>query len=157
LAHKGLILIGGAFVAIGVVVAFQFGRVTTLTCDRGRDRCEIATASWLDTETTLLSLAELREARVAEKPVELPSDRLQRSDLMYRVVLLTGDTEIPLTSYYSGDRQAKTAIATQINIFLVDPSRPTLAVQQDNRQKAYLAGSICAVVGLLAIVSGLRA
>lgn len=156
MAYKGLFFVGSIFIVIGGVVTFQFGRVTTLECDRVQDRCEIRGQSWLNANTQTFTTTALQEATVIERPTEIPSDRLERSNLMYRVVLFVDNREIPLTPYYSEDRPPKAAIAAQINTFILDPSRLTLEVQQDDRLNSYIAGSICAVIGLLIIASSLR-
>jgi len=156
LAYKGLFLTGSAFLAAGGVLALWLGQVTTLECDRIRDRCEIRRQSWLNINNQTFATTELEQAIVIEQPTEIPGDRLERSNTMYRVVLVVNNTEMPFTPYYSGDRQPKVAIATEINTFILNPDRLTLEVQQDDRLNSYIAGSICAVVGLLILASSLR-
>lgn len=156
MAYKGLFLVGSAFLVVGGVVAFHLGRVTTLECDRVRDVCEIRRQFWLNSNNQTFAATEFQEAAVIEQPTEIPGDRLERSNTMYRVVLVVNNTEMPFTPYYSGDRPPKVAIVTEINAFILDASRLSLEVQQDDRLNGYIAGSICAFIGLLVLASSLR-
>ncbi|MEC4803057.1 MAG: hypothetical protein SAJ12_17005 [Jaaginema sp. PMC 1079.18] len=142
--------------AIGTGVALQLGQITTLECDRRLNRCEIKRQSWLNQNRQTFAALDLQAAFVAAKPVEIPSDRLERSNEMYRVVLTINNGEVPLTGYYSSDRQPKSALVAEINTFLLNPERLTLTVQQDNRLNAYIAGGICAIVGLVIMASSWR-
>lgn len=156
MAYKGLFLFGAIFVAVGGGVAFQLGQVTTLQCDRLTNRCEIRRQSLLNQNRQSFATLDLQEAFVAEKLVEVSSDRLERANEMYRVVLIINNGEVPLTDYFSDNRQPKSAIVAEINTFILQPERLTISVEQDNRLSAYIAGGICAVVGLVVIACSLR-
>ncbi|MBE9117069.1 hypothetical protein IQ249_14300 [Lusitaniella coriacea LEGE 07157] len=152
---NGSKILGVIFIGIGLGAIARLDRGTLLTCNRGGlGNCQHVTLTGLESKTQQIPLARLQGAKVDVKQVPKSSDRLKRSDPMYRVVLLTPEGEIPFTRYYTGDRAAKEVLAQKINIFLENSSAESLNVEQRDRARIYLLGGL--FIGIGATILGIR-
>jgi hypothetical protein len=100
-----------------------------LRCDRAAKQCVARVGSW---------------PAVASRAVELAPDALQGAYVevhtkvgattTYRVVLRTAQGNVPLTDFRSGVREAKDAVAADVNAFAHNPALPRLSTTQDENR-----------------------
>jgi len=143
------IAVGLPFVLSGLASMVFLGERATLTCDRPlplETQCHIATQTLLTTTRT--PLPPLQGAEV--------ETRSNGQGNTYRVSLLTRTQPIPLTQGWSPDQQAQQMQADVINVFLENPSQPTLQLEQDARWFAYPLGALFVGLGGLLMVTGWR-
>jgi hypothetical protein len=114
------------FILIGVSIATTYflGLYAQLECVRdGPIRCTVNTAWMGRYPVKRTPIPHLQQAIVEES-----CDN--ENSCTYRVDLVTDQNTIPLTDSYSSGRQAKQALADQINTFLSDASQPRLDITQ---------------------------
>lgn len=146
--------------AVGLFCIATMGQLTSLKCDRTastpptQGTCQLTATQLLESKTTEISLADLRQATVATR-----SNKKRKRT--YQVMLQTKyGGEIPLTTYSSAGLGDYPAIAKQINDFLKNSQQATLLIQQDDRWFGYLLGGFFTGIGLvpwgIAVLSVLR-
>ncbi|AFY79064.1 hypothetical protein Ple7327_3911 [Pleurocapsa sp. PCC 7327] len=125
-------MFGGIFVLAGLLTSVLFCKLTTLTCQRqlieptqAQGTCNLIQTGLLDSTVKKIPLNILQGARVEQSRSD--------DDYNYRVILLTINGEIPLTSYSSSNQAPKRAIVSQINSFLENSNQMELTVVQDDR------------------------
>jgi hypothetical protein len=148
------------FVGFGLFAIATFGQLTILQCDRtapmlpAQGKCQLTATRLLDSKTTEIPLADLRQATVATRS----NKKRQRT---YQVLLKTKyGGEIPFTAYSSSGLGDHQTIANQINAFLKNSQQATLLIQQDDRWFGSLVGGVFTLFGLIpwgiAVLSVLR-
>jgi hypothetical protein len=121
------IIIGWMIVVAGLVITFYFGRSADLHCERGgveQIHCSIT--------QKLLGFQPLSESRVsliqmAEVEESIGSD----GDSTYRVVFVTSNDRVALTSYFSSDYAPKADLMERINAFIHSDQQFGLDVQEE--------------------------
>ncbi|MEB3335875.1 MAG: hypothetical protein VKJ46_00310 [Leptolyngbyaceae bacterium] len=142
-------------IGLGVLVVFNLigwpfvllASAQTLTCQREEPTQGLCTLkakqgplSW---EKTLqdFPVNQLQGA-------ELESSTRSTSNL-YRIVIITKEKALPLTSTFASGQENKAEIVDQINAFVNNLEQSSLQVQQDDRWFFYIMGGIFIVVGNL--------
>lgn len=118
---------GSTFILIGLLVGILAGGETTLRCDRTPPaQCELAHVNLIHQRSRSFSLDGLKKA-------EVETHRDSEGDLLYRVVMHTGQGTIPLTKSFSSGIASYQDQANQINQFIETKSQSTLYLHQDDR------------------------
>ncbi len=137
---------GFVIITFGVVVLFMLGGKTTITCSRSgkqAGKCQIISTSLVTSYTTPLELKDLQGAEL---------DGSSSTDgVTYRVVLLTIQGKMPLTSYYSRGSGIKQRVIEQVNDFLNDPAAKLLLATQDEGALPFIIALIMAGFGILMV------
>lgn len=137
-----LLLFGGPFLVIGLVVVIFLGKLTILKCDRLEPTqvvCELISTGLLGRKVIPIPLGQLQSA-----DVEVNEDS---DGDTYRVVLMTKAGITPFTQSYSSGEGGKRRNAQRINLFLSSQDQLSLKVQQDDRWFAYPLGGVFALIG----------
>jgi hypothetical protein len=139
-------IFGFVMISFGVVVLFMLGGKNTIICSRSgkqAGKCQIISSSLLVSHTTQLALKDLQGA---ELDVSSSSD----SDT-YRVVLLTTQGKMPLTSYYGSSSGSQQSVVEQVNAFLKDPALKSLLTTQDEGALPFIIALLMVGFGILII------
>jgi hypothetical protein len=129
------------FIAVGVVMTVVLGQVVVLDCARPEPaeiicerRSAFAGIRLGDPET----IRDVQGAWVQENCGE---------SCTYRVMLATGDEDVPLTSAFTAGERAKVAAAGQVNAF-VKSGAPSARISLRPNPLVLLAALIFVVIGL---------
>jgi hypothetical protein len=144
-----LILLGIIFGGIGIVTMYAFGQTVALSCSRDwqPDPCRIE-RTWLSIPVKTTSLHSLLESYLDES-----SDSDGTS---YRVMLVTQEGNVPLTSSYSSNYSQQLNIVREINAFLGNREQRTLEVESSGTF-SLVFGLVFVFVGVGVLYAGIRA
>jgi len=120
-AKQALVWLIGIVIVVGLV--YSFAQVTTLTCERVKDRVDCAVQS------RLLGLVTLRERAVQDVTGAQVAESCDEDGCTYRVELLTRAGMTPLTSFYTSGSAVKSRIAREVNAFVRDATLTPLQVR----------------------------
>lgn len=145
-----------SFILFPLLVILILGS-TRLSCQRAeltQGSCALEKTFLFSKHRQQFSLSYLKKAIVAR------SDKadLETQEYSYRVMLLMPNSEVPLTSYYSGGEGIEAemkAIAAQINHFITTPSETKLDVRQDKRSEWFIGSIPFFVFGFIYLISDL--
>jgi uncharacterized membrane protein len=119
------ILIGFMIVMVGLVITYYFGRAEDFHCVRtGAEqiRCDIT--------QQLLGFQPLSERRVNSiQMAEVEESIDSQGDKTYRVIFVTPNGRVALTSYTSSDYTPKAELVHQVNDFITNDQQTILDVQ----------------------------
>jgi len=141
--------VGLPFLISGIVSMIGMGEKAELMCDRPiptEVRCLVTTRTLL--RTTQTPIPTLQRAEV--------ETRFGDQGNTYRVSLITRAQPIPLSQNWSPNRQEQQMKADVINVFLDDPSQPTLQMEQDGRWYIYPLGALFVGLGGFVVVTAWR-
>lgn len=146
---------GVTLLVIGVLMllslplwVYFLGRTTTLTCERppsGSPRCALT--------RTVLGLTVEEQPLEALSGAYVSDSRDSDGDTTYRIVLLSGRQEIPLTNYWSSGYRKKQNTVNEINAFVEKTRSPTLEVQAGTSAGWIVAG-VDGTIGFVMVVIG---
>jgi hypothetical protein len=142
-------IFGLFFVIMSGAMFYGFGQTTDLLCNRnlsGSMQCRLA-RSLLGISLSDSPLEALQSAYVAQS-------RDSDGDVTYRVMLVTGSGEVPLTSYTSSGYRKKASAADQINEF-IQGRASDLSIHQGGTVGIIVSG-VFLIVSLIMIVSGVQ-
>ncbi len=141
-------LMGIVFTLSSILVFILFGQSITLACNRLNTMNPSCTLSRILIGFTLKeqTIDELHFARIAENT---DSD----GDSTYRIILETGEGNVPLRSYSSSGRQKKADVVEEINAFLKDNRQPTLSLHYTGGPNMVLT-LVFSLIGILEIIFG---
>jgi hypothetical protein len=142
-------IMGLVFVIVSIGMFYIFGQTTDLLCERslsGSMQCRLA--------RSLLGISLRDDPLEALESAYVAQSRDSDGDVTYRVMLVTGGGEIPLTSYTSSGYRKKASIADQINKF-VQGRAANLSVRQGGTV-GMIASGVFFVVSIILIVSGVQ-
>jgi hypothetical protein len=145
-----ILIFGLSFLIGGVAMLLTLGQTTRLVCERelsGRPECRF--------ERSLLGLPLRDEPLEALQGARVTSYVDDEGDRLYKVMLVTGGGEIPLTNYSSSGSRGKQRTADEINAFVQDPGQTSLEVKKGGIV-GVAASAIFFLVGLLATVFGVQ-
>ena len=120
------IIIGYMIALVGLVITFYFARSADFHCTRveaGEIRCSI-THKLLGFQP--LSKSWVEHVQMAEVEQNSGSD----GNSTYRVVFVTRNGRVSLTSYFSSDYSPKADLVSQVNNFIDSDQQPVLEVQE---------------------------
>jgi len=141
-------LFGLVFAAMGCLFSFVFGRSVVLDCTRLETpfiQCTKQTLIWGVLPSQMETVDGLQRVWVEESCDE---------GCTYRVVLETERRTVPLTNFFTSEKQAKYEVADQINDFL-DSSKLTLHVEDGSGLVGVLLPLIFIGVGFFFFVGSL--
>jgi hypothetical protein len=144
-------LFGGLIFAVaGLFAAFLAGSTVWLVCERVEpqvNRCTVDRRlfglSWRQNP-----IKGLRGAQVAER-------RDSDGDLLYRVVFLTDEGQVPLTSSWSSGSGSKARFVQEVDAFVQDAEARTVEVAQRGTT-GLLFSLVFVVIGILGCGLGIR-
>lgn len=143
-----IMLFGLPCLLSGLTIITLFGKVTTLKCNRFQIKqvsCEIISSRLLGRKVTSLTNGMLKGAELENGT--LKGTEVEPSKTNYRINLITKNSIIPFTDYYSSGLSEKSEKIEKINNFLGNSQELSLIVKQDDRWFAYQLGSVFALVG----------
>jgi hypothetical protein len=111
------------FVAVGLLLTFFMGKVSTLSCNRvdEADRC-VLRVNWM-------GLAPLKETQIEGLLGAQVDESCDSDGCTYGVLLVTPREPLPFGSGYSSGKADKTELADKINAFAKDRQIRTLTVR----------------------------
>jgi hypothetical protein len=141
---KGLskVLFSGAFIFAGTFLIIN-NKTTTFSCHRIETEshpCKLTFSGIMGSQTTLIPLEGLQGATV-----ETNSDS---DGSTYRVVLMTNEGTIPMTSSSDSRYGSKQELAGKINIFLSNPNERFLLAEEKSWWVLYLIGGVFLLPGI---------
>jgi hypothetical protein len=141
----GLLLIG-----FGVGTTALAAKLTTLDCERlaqqvNKGNCQLTSSSLLGKDTRTIELSSIQRAEMQR--------RNQDGKLLYRVVLITNDGDVPFVRSWSSGDSGKQAKVDNINGFLQNSGQASLLIKQDDRLLFYGIGGVLSLLGLLVWLS----
>jgi hypothetical protein len=143
-------LFGFLIAGIGWLVIVIFGQVSTLQCAH-TETSQVACIK----QVTLLGLMPIREEMVRDVRGAWVAESCDDDGCTYRVVLNTGEGDVPLTVYYSSGWRSKQETVTQINEYISRRGDEPLEIREGIGIVAALLGGILMIVGAgIAIVRG---
>ena len=140
-------LFGLLFLAMGCVFLLVFGRSTILDCARVEARFVTCTK-----QTVLLGIVPMQLENIEGVQRAWVEENCDES-CTYRVVLETERRTVPLTAYYTSAKQAKYAVADQINDFL-NSGETALHIQDGTGRLGIVLPVIFMVVGVVFFAAG---
>lgn len=146
------LLFGLALTVVGLAMIFLFARESTLRCthpEPSRVECvKEMTWLWL-VPMGQATVTDVEGAWVAEAPCD-------EYGCTYRVVLSTGQGDVPLTDVYTSGLKWKEELVARITAFVEDGAEQTLEVREAANPLVLLGGTPFIVVGLYSIAKGLK-
>lgn len=140
-------LVGAFFLLIGLTIVAAFGQLATLECQRSASpqvSCQLTSTGILGKKIT--HLTALQGAMVRLERVKTTKN--------YHVVLITQQSEVPLTTYQSTNAAETNKIAGKINIFVKAQQQSLLKIEQVDRWfPSFVFGGAFILVGVLVIVT----
>lgn len=140
-------LAGAIFVASGLFITAEVGKLTVFNCNRvepSQGLCTLKASSLLKTESQEIQLATLQGAIV---------DEIHSSKgTTFRLVIVTTNGEIPFTSYYNPNQIGKQINATRITDFISQPTATSLTIRQDDRGSTVLFGGVFVAGGMVVVL-----
>ena len=136
----GISTVPAIFLAAGLTVILEVGKLTTLKCDRVEPiqiNCELILSGLLGKEVNhvrWLQGAEVEERRGSDGNT-------------YRVLLVTQEGKIPLTNLHTARSLDKYQNAAKINNFINSPAENFIVLREDHRWLGYLIGSMLMLLG----------
>lgn len=143
------LLFGFVFAGMGTVAMIVFGQVSDLHCaypEPSQLEC-IKEIKWL-------GLVPLGEENIDDVQRAWVDESCDSDGCTYRVVLTTGQGDLPLTSYYSSGERSKAETAAEINAFVAQGEGETLEIRAGSGFLGGLFGGIFVVIGLGIAVAG---
>lgn len=125
----------GCMWAILGLYLLAFPQLFMLSCNRSKSiSCKLMESGLLVSHSKEIPLNELKGSEV------------DNDGVFHNVIINTSDDSIPFGGYsiYESEQQA---IVSDINNFINNPQTQLLAVQQDDRFRSYLLGSIFVIIG----------
>lgn len=121
-------------------------QTSELRCDRSlTSQCQLTHRRPRQTTTHQFSIASLREATL-----DIDFDD---GDTLYRVLLVTDEETLPLSSLYTSNGGGQRRRVNQINQFLQTPTDPSLRLRQDTRWLGLVFLGAFGFGGLLLLLS----
>ena len=143
-------LYGILIAGVGWVIIYVFGQVSMLQCARPESSQVVCVK-----QVTLLGLMPMREETIMDVQGAWIDESCDDDGCTYRVVLDTGQGDVPLTVYYSSGWRSKQETAAQINAYVGGGGGGELEVREGIGIVAALFGGIFMIVGAgVAIVRG---
>lgn len=142
-------VLGVLFIVMSGGMLYGFGQTTDLQCERnisGSMQCRLA--------RSLLGIALRDSPLEALQGAYVSESRDSDGDITYRVMLETGDGDVPLTTYTSSGYGKKGSVADEINRF-VEGRDPTLTVRQGG-MLGIVISTVFLILSLLMIVGGVQ-
>ena len=143
------LIFGLIFVVVGLAVLFFFARVAELECSRPEPstvQC-VREIKWLGVVS--MSRETIHNVRGAEVDKSCDED-----GCTYRIVLHTGQGNVPLTAYYSSGQRAKTETAAKITAYVAQSTDEALEVREGNVILGSVTGVIFVVAGMAVAIRG---
>lgn len=142
-------IMGLVFVLMSGGMFYVFGQTTDLLCERnfsGSMQCRVA--------RSILGISMRDDTLEALQGAYVAQSRDNDGDITYRVMLVTGGGEVPLTSYTSSGYGKKASTADQINAF-VQGRASNLSIRQGGTVGMIVSG-VFLIFSLILIVSGIQ-
>jgi hypothetical protein len=142
-------VLGAVFVLMSGVMFYTFGQTSDLQCERdlsGSMQCRLA-RSLLGIPLSDRPVEALQGAYVSES-------RDSDGDTTYKIMLVTGGGDIPLTAYTSSGYRKKASLVNDVNRY-VEGRASTLNVSQGGTI-GMIASAVFLLVSLFFIVSGVQ-
>jgi hypothetical protein len=110
------------FVAVGLLITYLMGIVTTLECTRS------ASTQSCHMQNTWMGLVTLSTRGVAGLDSAYVQESCDSDGCTYRVAFETSSGELPLGAAYSSGQSGKREKADLVNAFIKDPAIPSVKV-----------------------------
>jgi hypothetical protein len=145
-----MVFIGLVFVVAGSVATFFLARVIELRCTRAEPSevmC-VRESKWLG----VIPIGDRTFRDVQEAWVE---ESCNKDGCSYRVIVRTGEANVPLTDYYSSGYGEAQTMAEQITAYAGQSTKEPLNLREGKIILGVLVGGLFVVVGLGAVVGGI--
>ena len=141
------ILIGLAFVGMGLVFVFVFGQITELSCEKPKVNVTQCTLERKFLGILTVSTKEFSD--INDAWVESSCDD---EGCTYRVMLLTSMGQQPMTGYYSSGESVKVRMAREINQYIQSEDFAPVFMSDKSGMFFALFALIFVLVGLYIII-----
>lgn len=139
----GALIFGLIFVVAGLAFVFFLARVTELQCTHPEPTQVVCIR-----EVKWLGIVPIGEKTMRDVRGASVDENCDEDGCTYRVIVRTGEGNVPLTDYYSSGYKAKQDTADQITAYAGQSSEGTLDVSEGSVILGVLGGGIFIVAGL---------
>ncbi|MGD9580884.1 MAG: hypothetical protein AB7V50_05895 [Vampirovibrionia bacterium] len=155
-AQQRLICFVIGIIMIGVSIYFIFfqARNIVLECTRlnpTTGQCTLKEEFLLNSTTKIIPVVDLLDSRVDSKQVRTKGGLKTES----QIVLITKNEQIPLSTMYSRDQQLITNNQAKLSVFIKYQDQAFLKIQDDEKSKYIIIGSIMFGFALVSLIMGL--